>query len=227
MLLNLNIAIIGTVAGILKGISALITIGGTLGLINKKWNLNELLKNAKNETLKNAYLENQEVKEENNIESIPPAEPTPMEPAEPNAGMLPSIQDETNRNIEQNINFEDILKKQEELMKQQWEREDQIRKETQKREDNALQRAVADARKAGINPNLINLQPAASGGGITQASGLNYSLYQGELEKYLTEWENLVNNELKLEEGQKDRLTDTINQIISLVGMYFIFGGKK
>ena len=86
-------------------------------------------------------------------------------------GTETEVKDETDTNT--GTNTIDWIKWAEEDRNLRWEREDAIRAETQAREDSAYQRAVADMRKAGINPNLMNVQPASSGGGITQASGQN------------------------------------------------------
>lgn len=93
-----------------------------------------------------------------------------------------------------------------------WAREDEIRKETQAREDTAYQRAVEDMRKAGINPNLVGVNPAASGGGITQASG--QSTINTELNNIVEETLNKINNEVKMDEGQKDRTSDILRTLV-------------
>lgn len=239
MILNLNAI---AIASVLSGIAAVVSIAGTLGLFKKKWDFNNLLKNVSKDVMKEEVLNNleenkeEEITQEPNINELPETGvPTPETPAPelPTPGTpvpgIPNIQDKTNENIETSIgNFDinSIFEKQKEWQKELWAREDAIRKETQEREDTAYQRAVEDARKAGINVNLMNLQPASSGGGITSGSGLNMDLYEGELKKYLTEWETMINNELKLETGEKDRLTNLVNQLISTIGMYFIFGKK-
>ena len=65
------------------------------------------------------------------------------------------------------IDFDSWKKYAEEQQQRVWDREDAIRKETQQREDTAYQRAIADMRAAGINPNLVGINPAQSGGGVT------------------------------------------------------------
>lgn len=94
-----------------------------------------------------------------------------------------------------------------------WDREDAIRKETQEREDTAYQRAVADMRLAGINPNLTGVQPAQSGGGITNAttneSSINTQL-QIIAQKAIAEMEK----DVKLSEGEKNRATSIIASAI-------------
>lgn len=97
-----------------------------------------------------------------------------------------------------------------------WEREDAIRKHVEEREDNALQRWVADARKAGINPNLaLGATGAASGGGITNASNRDYTLentvLQGDINQALADLERAFQKD----ENAKDRL----NRIFSSFGL--------
>lgn len=101
-----------------------------------------------------------------------------------------------------------------------WAREDAIRKETQEREDTAYQRAVEDMRKAGINPNLVGVSPAGSGGGISQATG--QSLITSEMSGIIQEAITNINNTVKADENQKDRISD----IIKTLAMYFILKKK-
>ena len=142
------------------------------------------------------------------------------------------IPDTTGDNEESTINgsstvdFESALKWAEEQQAKQWEREDAIRKETQEREDSAYQRAVADMRKAGINPNLLNVNPAESGGGITNATGINDTVYQAELEKYITQLEQDFNEYFTGSENEKDRMMQGISTIIMLVSLMAKFGKK-
>ncbi len=101
-------------------------------------------------------------------------------------------------------------------IKELWEREDAIRKETQEREDTAYQRAVEDMRKAGINPNLIGVNPANSGGGIISATGQNIvsTEMSGAISKAIAE----INNTVKADENQKDR----ISEIIKTLAMFML-----
>lgn len=101
-------------------------------------------------------------------------------------------------------------------IKELWEREDAIRKETQEREDTAYQRAVEDMRKAGINPNLVGINPANSGGGIISATGQN--LISTEMSGIVSQAIAEINNTVKADENQKDRISD----IIKTLAMYFI-----
>lgn len=130
----------------------------------------------------------------------------------------PIIQDTTNNNVETSIggNWQDWAK---EMQERQWQREDEIRAETQAREDSAWQRAVADMQKAGVNPNLVNASPAASGGGITSATGIDYTVYEKEMEKEIALLEQFIDNEFNASENQKDRLTNLIGRILSMGGL--------
>lgn len=150
----------------------------------------------------------------------PTPEPTPEQPKkeEEKEPIIPpsepSIKDETGTNIENQVNSLDMMAWLEEQQKKQWEREDTIRKETQEREDNAYQRAVKDMQKAGINPNLMNVSAAASGGGITQATGMNYEPYQIEMDKYVALLEQEIDNAFKEDENAKDRFADILGKFI-------------
>lgn len=98
-----------------------------------------------------------------------------------------------------------------------WAREDAIRKETQEREDTAYQRAIEDMRKAGINPNLVGINPASSGGGITQATGQQSltTAMSGIIEQTIAE----INNTVKANENQKDRINDIIKSFAQVLAM--------
>lgn len=199
------------------------------------------------------YLPNAEAKPYTEVKPIPEgipsdlAEPGVQElPYLPNAGTaekeetlptippisegLPSteIKDETQTNIEQPISptfdmqgmYDFILQQQ----KRQWDREDQIRAETQAREDNAWQRSVEDMRKAGVNPNLVNAGPAASGGGITNATGLDYSPWTAEINKQLALVEQEIENNFKGDENSKDRLTKGLTSLLQLFTLMALKG---
>lgn len=131
---------------------------------------------------------------------------------------LNNVTDSTNENIEKPIG-NDILSFMEEQQKKQWEREDTIRKETQAREDSAYQRTVKDMQAAGINPNLMNVSPAASGGGITNATGLDYTAYTNNLKETLTLLEQEIENTFKEDENKKDRFSQLISSLI--MGLLF------
>lgn len=142
---------------------------------------------------------------------------------------IPSIEDKTEDNIISEIpqwtNTNEYIKWAEENQKKQWEREDAIRKETQEREDTAYQRAVADMKKAGINPNLMNINPAESGGGITQATGMDASTINKILENKSNELVAFLNREFEGDENTKKQLTSLFSQILQGLAMYMTFGG--
>lgn len=120
----------------------------------------------------------------------------------------------------------------------QWEREDQIRKEIQEREDNAIQRWVNDARKAGINPNLYSGTGAESGGGITSATGMDTSIAkqemqneheakQKELDRAFEEIQKQLDREFNATQAQKDRTMDLIKSVVqTIIGTGGIVAGS-
>lgn len=147
------------------------------------------------------------------------------------------IEDKTDENKEFTLNnfdgYFDILKQ---LRDEQWAREDAIRAETQAREDSAYQRATEDMLKAGINPNLVGVTPAQSGGGITQATGMNTGLLEEALNAETQKFMKLLEQDWKGDENSKDRVMDivtTIMQMAGQLGMGLIIGkttgktGKK
>lgn len=142
-------------------------------------------------------------------------EPTP----EPTPELKPEIPDTTDENVSTTINpsgyitAEEWMKWLEEDRAARWERDDRIQAEVQAREDNAWQRGVRDMQLAGINPNLINATPAASGGGITSSSGIDYSgLMSEQAAKYSADVQSAIeamNRQFQketLEIGQKFEL---------------------
>ena len=140
-----------------------------------------------------------------------------------------NIPDETEKNIEIPINqgngtnvsetpeVQNAFDQAQKLQKEQWAREDAIRKEVQQREDNAYRRATSDMQKAGINPNLVNVQPAQSGGGIAQSTGINYSMLTEEqkikLETLLQEREH----EFKDYQGIWDRVVKLVGDVLNVI----------
>lgn len=125
------------------------------------------------------------------------------------------IQDKTDENTIQNINYrQQALEDQERA----WAREDAIRKETQEREDSAWQRAVEDMRKAGVNPNLVNAGPAASGGGITSATGQDYTMQSAKFDRETQELITAIEQEFEMSENQKDRLIDVFGKVLQASG---------
>lgn len=122
--------------------------------------------------------------------------------------------------------LEDAMKWAEEQQQKEWQRENDLMYQTWEREDTAVQRWAEDVRKAGINPNLFSGTGAASGGGITSATGLNTSKYEAQAEKLLTEWETMVDQEFKREENKKDRFNNIMKSLLNLAGLG-IFAGKR
>ncbi len=107
--------------------------------------------------------------------------------------------------------------------KELWEREDEIRKHVEEREDSAYQRAVADMKKAGINPELLGVQPSSSGGGISSASRIDTSLLNTDLSGAYSELIAQLNNEVKVDEKQKDRILSLVNNFVDVAGKVLLF----
>ena len=125
------------------------------------------------------------------------------------------IQDMTDTNIIQPINYrQQAIEDQQRL----WKREDEIRAHIEEREDTAYQRAVEDATKAGINPNLIGLNPAQSGGGINSASTIDYSMQKASFDRETQKIIQAIANEFEMNENQKDRLSDLFGRLLSAGG---------
>lgn len=132
----------------------------------------------------------------------------------------PGIKDETDTNLgTNNISAMDWMKWAEEEQAKRWAREDAIRAETQAREDTAWQRGVEDMRKSGINVNLVAAQPAASGGGITQASGQNIEGATTQMNIDLDKMQQMIENAFKGDENEKDRFIDAFQTIISFIAV--------
>lgn len=142
----------------------------------------------------------------------------------------PEIEDKTNENLEVMIDNQEYIDFLMQMRNEQWAREDQIRAETQAREDNAYQRATEDMIKAGINPNLVGVNPAASGGGITQATGIDTGMLQKQIDAESALLLKMLDLNLKGDEGEKNRIIEMITSLISLggqLGMGFLLSKSK
>ena len=135
--------------------------------------------------------------------------------------------DKTEDNWEMDINNMDITQFLRDLMKEQWTREDTIRAETQAREDNAWERAVADMNRAGVNANLVNAGPAESGGGISNATGMDTSLLNTKLQQQTELIKQAIEQGFKGDENQKDRLMEYITSAIQMAGQMAIYAFLK
>lgn len=100
---------------------------------------------------------------------------------------------------------------------EEWARADAIRKETQEREDNAVQRWVEDAKKAGVNVGALGAaNAAASGGGITSETGsVDYTMteaqYNAEIELLMQE----IDQKFQASQNEKDRIKELIKTLIT------------
>lgn len=155
-----------------------------------------------------------------------------------------SIKDKTFENVEQPINgqpneenmqvsnnstIQQAFENAKKLQEEQWAREDEIRKHVEEREDNAWVRSVRDMLKAGINPNLINASPAASGGGITQSTGIDYTIYEKEFDQNLELIMQEIDQNFQGNQNEKDRIKELIKSLITggaLLGGAALKSGK-
>lgn len=139
------------------------------------------------------------------------------------------IQDKTEENIVQSIpngnsNLYEFMKQ---LQEERWAREDERQAHVEAREDNAIQRKVADMKKAGVNPNLaLGMTGAASGGGVVVDSGMNLTPYEIESNKQLELLKQYLENDFKGDENTKDRYLQLFNNLVQTMSMAFILGNK-
>lgn len=131
----------------------------------------------------------------------------------------PELEDKTGENKEFTLNnFEgyfDILKQ---LRDEQWAREDAIREQTRYDQQHAYRYATEDMLSAGINPNLVGVTPAQSGGGITQATGMNTGLLEEALNAETQKFMKLLEQDWKGDENSKDRVMDIVTSIMQMAG---------
>lgn len=162
---------------------------------------------------------------ENATETAEPKQELPKTGIENN---IPIINQESQ---EGSFNVQQWIDNVEEWRNEQWAREDAIRKETQAREDSAYSRAIADLRRSGANINLLgNINPAESGGGITNSTGIDTSLIgnamDGNIEAFIQENQAVIDKALMeleqaFEKGQNntDRVIEIIGDLLRLGGM--------
>lgn len=130
------------------------------------------------------------------------------------------VTDDTFTNLENAITPFDPLKWAEEQQTKMWEREDAIRAETQAREDNAYQRTIEDMQRAGINPNLLgSITPAASGGGITNATPADTTLAQKQMEKDMELLKQSIDLAFKEDQNKRDRIWSLIEKVLGAGAM--------
>lgn len=132
-------------------------------------------------------------------------------------------------NIEYSVNAVDLNEWKnwyKETQQAAWEREDQIRKETQAREDSAYQRSVADMLAAGINPNLMNVQPANSGGGITTATSGDTTALNAALTHYGDMLEKMLDQAFQGDQKELDRFNDIFGKMLSGIVAVLLTKGK-
>lgn len=141
-------------------------------------------------------------------------------PGTPTETPTEGIEDKTDENLgTNNISAMDWIAWAEQEQAKQWAREDEIRQHVEEREDSAWQRGVEDMRKAGINVNLVGASPAASGGGINQATGQNLTGATTQMNIDLDKLQQMIDNAFKGDENDKDRFIDLLGTTISMIGL--------
>lgn len=132
--------------------------------------------------------------------------------------MKNTISDKTNENLGTEIvkplNFWEEMRK---VRDEEWAREDAIRAETQAREDTAFSRTIEDLRRSGVNINLLgNINPAASGGGITNQTGsMDYTMSEAEYNKAYEMLMQEIELNFKGDQAEKDRIMNLIKALIT------------
>ena len=142
---------------------------------------------------------------------------------------IPSIEDETNKNVETEVplsSTEEWLKLIQDAQKAQWEREDEKQRHLEEREDSAYQRAVADMRKAGINPNLMNVTPSESGM-VTSSTGMDFSTVTTQMNNEMKELLESIDKNFSGNENEKDRIIDFITSLGQIAVMFAAISGKS
>lgn len=176
-----------------------------------------------------------EQRAENSMQTVntPLYTPNGQQNYDENTGLsVPSIEDETNTNVETEVplsSTEDWIKLIQDAQKAQWERDDAKQAHIEEREDTAYQRAVEDMRKAGINPNLMNVTPAESGGGFTASQGMDFSPVTTQMNNEIKEILDEIEKSFQGGQNEKDRIKDMITSLGQMAMMYFAISsrGKK
>ena len=142
---------------------------------------------------------------------------------------IPTIEDKTQENVEQEVplsSTEDWLKVIQDAQKAQWEREDEKQRHLEEREDSAYQRAVADMRKAGINPNLMNVTPSESGM-VTSSTGMDFSAVTTQMSNEMKELLDSIDKNFSGNENEKDRIKEFITSLGQIAVMFAAISGKS
>lgn len=125
------------------------------------------------------------------------------------------IEDKTAENIIQDVQTKPIWLQ---LYEMETKRQDEKQKHIEEREDTAYQRSTADAWAAGINPNLVNIEPAASGGGlyeVTANTSMDETLLNNAYEMLMQE----IDQQFEGNENAKERIHELILNLLKIQGL--------
>lgn len=151
----------------------------------------------------------------------------PGETEQPLQG-IPGIQDKTEDNIETPIGNSSTLDEWKKILEDERKWREEQQKHIEEREDTAVQRWVADARKAGVNINLLNSIGSASSTGLSSemVNTSNAELLK-QIETYSQEMQQLIELNWSGDEKSLDRFTSIFEAILQIGSMaLFMRKGK-
>lgn len=129
--------------------------------------------------------------------------------------VTPEIKDETNTNIETPIGSS--LDNWKEYFNEYKAYNEELRKHQEEREDTAVQRWIADARKAGVNVNVLNsIGQAASDSGITSMMNNNTETLLKQMQIYSDELQQQLEQEYGMDKTKVEKIMSGFSSILSM-----------
>ena len=184
----------------------------------------EIKEGWKEEVDNRVTLPNQEQVQTPNQEQVQ----TPNQEQKPQEPIPGGIVDKTDENVDNQIFGSSTLEEFKNLLNEERQYREEQQKHLEERQDSAYQRAVADLRKAGINPNLLgNISPADSDAGITTSMNLNSSELLTQIQTYSDELQQFIDNNFKGDENAKDRLANMMARWGQSLILTYTMGFKK